>query len=193
MMFLLTYQFLTRPVHARYCKILFYWRIFHERNSTVLQIPQTRTVDAPVIGFFLYKTRLLEVLGMQYKIFYVDSDNLSTVDKISPIKKKFMTLPTQAIVELQGRTISAIISISRAVLADSSRKIRRSTSTPSVQQRMSVTPKNRITSTPPYRMQMTPKYRTLENLVCSSPATTQAKTSARPWSRTDWPYRPYPF
>lgn len=59
-------------------------------------------IGAPIIGLFpednvLYRAQILEVIGNQYKIYYVDFGNVSTVTKIWPIEKKFMTLPAQAI------------------------------------------------------------------------------------------------
>lgn len=60
-------------------------------------------VGAPVVGLFpednvLYRAQILEILGAQYKIYYVDFGNVSTVSKVWPIEKKFMNLPAQAIV-----------------------------------------------------------------------------------------------
>ncbi|ERL93507.1 hypothetical protein D910_10796 [Dendroctonus ponderosae] len=59
-------------------------------------------VGAPVIGLFpedsvLYRGQVLEVLGNQYKVLYVDFGNVSTVNKVWPIDKKFMQMPAQAI------------------------------------------------------------------------------------------------
>ncbi|XP_023023151.2 protein tudor isoform X2 [Leptinotarsa decemlineata] len=65
--------------------------------------PEKSVVGAPVIGLFpednvLYRAQLLEKNGNRYKVYYVDFGNVSTVDKIWPIDKKFMNLPAQAIV-----------------------------------------------------------------------------------------------
>lgn len=66
--------------------------------------PETvNAVGAPIIGLFpedsvLYRAQILEIIGNQYKIYYVDFGNVSTVTKIWPIDKKFLNLPAQAIV-----------------------------------------------------------------------------------------------
>ncbi|XP_008191203.2 maternal protein tudor isoform X2 [Tribolium castaneum] len=62
----------------------------------------TATVGAPVIGLFpedrvLYRAKVLETLGSQYKVYYVDFGNVSVIDKVWPIEKRFMELPAQAI------------------------------------------------------------------------------------------------
>lgn len=59
-------------------------------------------IGAPVVGLFpednvLYRAQILEVSGSQYKIYYVDFGNVSTVTKIWSIDNKFMNLPAQAI------------------------------------------------------------------------------------------------
>ncbi|KAJ8968977.1 hypothetical protein NQ317_001098 [Molorchus minor] len=65
--------------------------------------PETSVIGAPVIGLFpednvLYRAQVLEVVGSQYKVYYVDFGNVSTVSKVWPIEKKFMNLPAQAII-----------------------------------------------------------------------------------------------
>lgn len=64
--------------------------------------PDEGVVGAPMIGLFtednvLYRAQILEVLNNQYKIYYVDFGNVSTVDKVWKIDRKFMKLPAQAI------------------------------------------------------------------------------------------------
>lgn len=61
------------------------------------------TVGTPIIGLFpednvLYRAQILEIVGTQYKVYYIDFGNVSTITKIWPIDKKFMNLPAQAIV-----------------------------------------------------------------------------------------------
>lgn len=65
--------------------------------------PESAVVGAPVIGLFpednvLYRAQILEILGGQYKVYYVDFGNVSSITKVWPIEKKFMNLPAQAIV-----------------------------------------------------------------------------------------------
>ncbi|XP_018571230.1 maternal protein tudor isoform X2 [Anoplophora glabripennis] len=65
--------------------------------------PESAVVGAPIIGLFpednvLYRAQVLEVLSGQYKVYYVDFGNVSSITKIWPIEKKFMSLPAQAIV-----------------------------------------------------------------------------------------------
>lgn len=60
-------------------------------------------VGAPIIGLFpednvLYRAQILEITSNQYKIYYVDFGNVSTVTKVWPIDRKFLKLPAQAIV-----------------------------------------------------------------------------------------------
>ncbi|XP_050306722.1 maternal protein tudor-like isoform X2 [Anthonomus grandis grandis] len=65
--------------------------------------PENGVVGAPVVGLFpednvLYRAQVLETLGGgKYKVFYVDFGNVSTVQKIWPMEKKFMQMPAQAI------------------------------------------------------------------------------------------------
>lgn len=64
--------------------------------------PDRVAKGAPIIALFdedkvLYRARVVEVLGTQYKVYYVDFGNVSTVSKAYPIEKKFMDLPAQAI------------------------------------------------------------------------------------------------
>lgn len=52
--------------------------------------PETCVVGAPIIGLFpednvLYRARILEATGGQYKVFYVDFGNVSTISKVWPI------------------------------------------------------------------------------------------------------------
>ncbi|XP_044751082.1 maternal protein tudor-like isoform X3 [Coccinella septempunctata] len=61
-----------------------------------------RVVGSPAIALFpednvFYRTRILKCLGNQFKVYYVDFGNISVVDKVWPIDKKFMELPMQAI------------------------------------------------------------------------------------------------
>lgn len=65
--------------------------------------PELVVVGSPVIGFFpednvLYRGQVLEIIGSEYKVYYVDFGNVSTISKVWPIEKKFMVLPAQAIV-----------------------------------------------------------------------------------------------
>ncbi|CAH2002077.1 unnamed protein product [Acanthoscelides obtectus] len=64
---------------------------------------ESSVAGAPVIGLFpednvLYRAQVLEVIGNQYKVFYVDFGNVSTINEVWPIEKKFMELPAQALV-----------------------------------------------------------------------------------------------
>nr|CAI5849376.1 unnamed protein product [Callosobruchus analis] len=83
---------------AQFKKLMEDIQLFYKgRNS------ESSVVGAPVIGLFpednvLYRAQVLEVMGNQYKVFYVDFGNVSTINKIWPIEKKFMELPAQAIV-----------------------------------------------------------------------------------------------
>lgn len=57
---------------------------------------------APAIALFpednvFYRSRILKVVGSQYKVYYVDFGNISVVDKVWPIDVKFMELPMQAV------------------------------------------------------------------------------------------------
>ncbi|CAG9833553.1 unnamed protein product [Diabrotica balteata] len=64
--------------------------------------PELVVCGAPVVALFpednvLYRARVLEVVGIDYKVYYVDFGNVSIVSKTWPIDKKFMNLPAQAI------------------------------------------------------------------------------------------------
>ncbi|CAH1130130.1 unnamed protein product [Ceutorhynchus assimilis] len=64
--------------------------------------PEKSVVGAPVICQFpednvLYRAKILEVPGDQYKVCYVDFGNVSNVTKVWPVDKKFMEMPAQAI------------------------------------------------------------------------------------------------
>ncbi|XP_072393334.1 protein tudor-like isoform X2 [Diabrotica undecimpunctata] len=64
--------------------------------------PELVMCGAPVVALFpednvLYRARVLEVVGIDYKVYYVDFGNVSIVSKTWPIDKKFMNLPAQAI------------------------------------------------------------------------------------------------
>ncbi|XP_063903150.1 maternal protein tudor isoform X3 [Zophobas morio] len=59
-------------------------------------------IGAPVIALFpednvLYRAQILETVGKQFKVYYVDFGNVSIVDKVWPIEMRFMELPAQAI------------------------------------------------------------------------------------------------
>uniref|UniRef100_A0A6P7FIK6 Uncharacterized protein LOC114328275 isoform X2 n=1 Tax=Diabrotica virgifera virgifera TaxID=50390 RepID=A0A6P7FIK6_DIAVI len=64
--------------------------------------PELVVCGAPVVALFpednvLYRARVLEVVGIDYKVYFVDFGNVSIVSKTFPIDKKFMNLPAQAI------------------------------------------------------------------------------------------------
>ncbi|XP_066262033.1 maternal protein tudor isoform X3 [Euwallacea similis] len=66
------------------------------------RIPESCAVGAPVVGLFpednvLYRAQILEAVGDQYKVFYVDFGNVSTITKVWPIDKKFMQMPAQGL------------------------------------------------------------------------------------------------
>jgi len=51
---------------------------------------ETCVSGAPVVGLFpednvLYRAQIIEALGGQYKVFYVDFGNISTISKVWPI------------------------------------------------------------------------------------------------------------
>ncbi|XP_045471417.1 maternal protein tudor-like isoform X3 [Harmonia axyridis] len=60
------------------------------------------SAGVPAIALFpedevFYRSRILKNVGSQYKVYYVDFGNISVVDKVWPIDKKFMELPMQAV------------------------------------------------------------------------------------------------
>ncbi|KAJ8954517.1 hypothetical protein NQ318_000749 [Aromia moschata] len=90
------------PSHF-YCQQIAVRDQFHTMMEEIQHKPEKSVVGAPVIGLFpednvLYRAQVLEVIGSQYKVYYVDFGNVSTISKVWPIEKKFMNLPAQAII-----------------------------------------------------------------------------------------------
>ncbi|KAG5895989.1 hypothetical protein JTB14_005095 [Gonioctena quinquepunctata] len=102
-----TISWFHHPCHF-YCKIFDNQDQFKTMMEEIQEFyksrkPEMSVVGAPIIGLFpednvLYRARVLELVGRQYKVFYVDFGNVSTIDKVWPIDKKFMNLPAQATV-----------------------------------------------------------------------------------------------
>ncbi|KAF2901435.1 hypothetical protein ILUMI_04750 [Ignelater luminosus] len=64
--------------------------------------PDHASSGAPVIAVYpddgiMYRGRVLEVKGLDYRVQYVDFGNVCITNKVWPIENKFMTLPAQAI------------------------------------------------------------------------------------------------
>lgn len=65
--------------------------------------PFRAVIGSPVIGIFpddkvLYRAEVLDIIGNQHKLRFVDFGNVSTVEEVYPIDRKFMELPAQAVV-----------------------------------------------------------------------------------------------
>ncbi|RZB39064.1 maternal protein tudor [Asbolus verrucosus] len=88
-------------------QIIQFFEKFKQMMEDIQQAYKSRqasatVVGAPVIGLFpednvLYRAQVLETIGSQFKVYYVDFGNVSVVDKVWPIETRFMELPAQAI------------------------------------------------------------------------------------------------
>lgn len=90
-----------------YCQLIHAQEEFKQMMTDIQSMyknmkPDTGEVGAPMIGLFsednvLYRARILDTIGSQYKVYYIDFGNVSIVEKVWRIDKKFMELPAQAI------------------------------------------------------------------------------------------------
>lgn len=64
--------------------------------------PDHVSSGAPVIAVYpddsiMYRGRVLEVKGLDYRVQYIDFGNVCMTNKVWPIENKFMALPAQAV------------------------------------------------------------------------------------------------